>query len=808
MYTLSTAPYELDYLAQIGTKFKMDVKHISDLKELKKLVSLNIHSWRVFKDGLRGGINVLGVTAAVLDFDDGTTIKEFEKSSLGKYKYILYTSRNHNIAKGDTAAKERFHIAFPFSEIVKDFKVYSGLQEGIIDIALAEGLKPDIQVKDLARVFFPSRSNNIPEPTSNFVFMDGGNTYIDKDIAKVSKDTSTLTRDKVTSILNNLDANKVKSCVKFLEAYNTSTGLSYSQWVRVAASLHDVENGYDYFETISRSYIGKISNNEIVSKWRDTSNIRNIKIGTLFYIAYGLGWTYNPIMKYESNNNDKVDMVIKKLEETFNKNLNADMCQLVLVGNKFKLVSAGYRFRKYYINTSDVPSSALFIDIPTKEKALFKDILMEKMINTRYLAKEPYLEISAGLQEGTPVNLYTLEKMLKRESYSITAFDAFTGKLEVVAPVVPGDMYDTEAADYVERILSRIFSTGNYNYLPIIKKFLAQLVFEKRTKARASLVLTGARGTGKSFFINYIAGAFYDDSCKVYMQNGFNEWAEATKIISVEESGEEKGNLKRLYNEIKDHSGSSDITVNKKFQNTYKAPSTSYFIISTNDEFGFYIGDSGASNEQFIVIEFNESQVMKDDDITWHGLGINTEKIRKSLKAYAYHYLRPIYVEMVENESGFRYGFNTKIKTSGLEKLRYNSRSFNDETFEEIEDIIINLMEGVGLDDIWKYSRVNYNIFNKAVSMLEDGFITSDLLRAILDSTKVKIKKNRIKSHIESTGISVTNKSMRVLNKILRGWKTDWPKTLKAKFKKDLDNNYSNTVVSREDLDDYDPSWE
>lgn len=144
-----------------------------DEENLKDTVTKFTHSFCTFKNNVRKNDNVIEMSCYVIDFDDLTTIEIFLKSEVAeKFNYILYTSRHHQMTytkKGKLQnAKDRFHVAIPISySNVEDAKNnYLKFQNMLFFC----GLNPDTQVKDPARLLYPSRVSG-KEPDENFRFI-------------------------------------------------------------------------------------------------------------------------------------------------------------------------------------------------------------------------------------------------------------------------------------------------------------------------------------------------------------------------------------------------------------------------------------------------------------------------------------------------------------------------------------------------------------------------------------------------------------------------------------------------------------
>lgn len=99
----------------------------------------------------RAATNVVGLSALVLDYDNGTPLDD-ACATWREYMGALHTSRSH------TAEKPRFRIVLPFSRIVTPDE-YAILWRWAQKLSTAEGHRIDPACKDVARFWFrPART--------------------------------------------------------------------------------------------------------------------------------------------------------------------------------------------------------------------------------------------------------------------------------------------------------------------------------------------------------------------------------------------------------------------------------------------------------------------------------------------------------------------------------------------------------------------------------------------------------------------------------------------------------------------------
>lgn len=121
------------------------------LKTLAELTISNQWSPFLFKDNYRKGDCWISCDLLALDVDDGCTIEE-AKEYFKDYKYILTTSKSHQIKKNDKIC-DRFRVIIPLTETIKDKDIYKNTW-----YTLANKYPfIDQQCKDFARFYYPGK---------------------------------------------------------------------------------------------------------------------------------------------------------------------------------------------------------------------------------------------------------------------------------------------------------------------------------------------------------------------------------------------------------------------------------------------------------------------------------------------------------------------------------------------------------------------------------------------------------------------------------------------------------------------------
>ena len=103
----------LSYSGDITQNFKNETIKFKDITKLTNAKDLHfvVHH---LQDGYRDNKHIIpGFNILALDVDDGNTSIDMVNLLLGKYEYLLYTTKRH------TDSKPRFRILFPMSHILK-----------------------------------------------------------------------------------------------------------------------------------------------------------------------------------------------------------------------------------------------------------------------------------------------------------------------------------------------------------------------------------------------------------------------------------------------------------------------------------------------------------------------------------------------------------------------------------------------------------------------------------------------------------------------------------------------------------------
>lgn len=217
-------------------------------------------------------------------------------------------------------------------------------------------------------------------------------------------------------------------------------------------------------------------------------------------------------------------------------------------------------------------------------------------------------------------------------------------------------------------------------YKSFIKQWLAAYCYTNHQKL-PTLILTGARGTGKNTFAEWVAVIFEQLSVTVQDISGaFNPFAE--KKLGILDEALKQGKLQ--YAELKKLSGQEWFEINKKYMPQYKVRNNLNLIILSNDLLPITVATSelptDPGNNQFFVYEMPAIPAGSIDP--------NFKlKLRRNLRHYVDTELKKVYDHVRSNMAGCRYTIPTPI-TKWEERLFKFSRN-------EVELLVEQLIEQI-----------------------------------------------------------------------------------------------------------------
>lgn len=238
------------------------------------------------------------------------------------------------------------------------------------------------------------------------------------------------------------------------------------------------------------------------------------------------------------------------------------------------------------------------------EKA-FKDICAVKLGLSASLTKElkVYIDMKKQLIRRPRVykKLHLFDQHHKSVGWEASrTFDGSDFYIKRALPVINEDA----DADLVERIFQTLIP--NSRDAELVRKFLAQLFFEDRTKSRPTLILHGSRGSGKTLLIKAFMQPFMQGDLGLMdgkkEQSRFDAYKD-NRLIWGEEMGRAVWDVHRLCKEM---SGSSSVSVERKGVDAQMVHVTAWTVLTSN-EMPVSISEPIVSenNNQYIMVEYH-----------------------------------------------------------------------------------------------------------------------------------------------------------------------------------------------------------
>jgi len=308
---------------------QFDFENDDDVDKIYEIVNLYVHSYYEYVDDVRNEMSFKSASAILLDFDNkgihnDSTIDEFMESSFAKkYNWFLYTSKSH-IPK----IQECFHVVLPLDTPITDLSTLRSTYTSVFEEIDSSGLMCDNQVRDGARLIYPSMniSNDTNSHFDNFMFdiyRDG--VYLQKTISSeeyepiISKNTieheyydddDDFDDDDLIGVYKNMSKKSryiyIKSIVTFINNHNKYMKykyLNYNKWIAIGYSLYRLfgeVKGKKLFRLLSRGYPGDtleiIDNQFSYLKNCVYSSKDNLHI--LLKISALIGFNHDMYMKY------------------------------------------------------------------------------------------------------------------------------------------------------------------------------------------------------------------------------------------------------------------------------------------------------------------------------------------------------------------------------------------------------------------------------------------------------------------------------------------------------------------------------
>lgn len=477
-------------LNKIVTTFDKPIEAMSR-EEIENIFKNYSHSMRVFKNNKRTSENCISSRGHMIDFDEGTTIEEFQKSeAANKWHYILYTSKSHQTEKNNKI-NDRFHVVFPFQSDEKNMERHQKATKKIINVMKKMGLSVDVACSDVARFFFASGDN----PNFKFIWGhdNGSKTYItdseiieraDKIEQSEGKQTALIDDSTPVSIHND----KITAAVEYL--YDKK--LTYPQFLSVGFSIFAnlKEAGEDLFLKFSENPNYSDSREQLSAKYKSfqKQEYKEYNKKVLFKIA-------NEIAK---ENGDKIRFFINQNEAIFETDIVYSNENYLEFFNSFCAYDS--KTGKYWLNFREGGWTL------TSEKAAYSitSHLNYNEVDGQDKSGKDKIKVIPAFKKwlSSAQKRYIRELVFVNRKEAFNEINLFKGfKFEQIS----GDC--SPFTDFVMRILCQ---NDKYKF-DFIMNFLAGTF--QFNKIPHYLILKGGEGTGKSFFAKIIQTLLTTEHC-------------------------------------------------------------------------------------------------------------------------------------------------------------------------------------------------------------------------------------------------------------------------------------------------------
>lgn len=304
------------------------------------------------------------------------------------------------------------------------------------------------------------------------------------------------------------------------------------------------------------------------------------------------------------------------------------------------------------------------------KKRMEKDVVsmfIKHLSENYYMHGRPYVRKVQSLYNSSGSLNPWYSKDWEKEMYkSETSYNIQTGEVLVR---VPYPKIVEKNHEEFERLLQIILG----DVYPTVKSWMAQMLFEDRIdkSGRATLVLYGQRGTGKSFFVDAILNKLLPGFTAPLPINWeqFNGFLE-NKLVFLDENESRDLNMRGVSVLAKKISGATTEMINKKFSETYRIKVGCYFCVMAN-KIPIWITELPTSEEenQFIVKKMTV-QLGQDPEFQSfrkkHGSDLTTF-IKNNVGSYIKEILLPEYHQIAQEYKDMRYGFPIPITSDLLQ---------------------------------------------------------------------------------------------------------------------------------------------
>ena len=412
---------------------------------------------------------------------------------------------------------------------------------------------------------------------------------------------------------------------------------------------------------------------------------------------------------------------------------------------------------------------------------------MEKFLaKFRYIAKKPYLSSNPNIfkSSGELVPwLQNSKNLLKDIQIPKAELDLETGRINFFPgiPEINEDVTEEEITDFLKFI--KLITKEMFE--PFMD-FLAQAVLEDRSdrSGRATLLLYGERGSGKSFLVEHVIRSLIPNNVASLPLNfrQFNGFLE-NKIIYRDENETDEISPLQLYRFAKEMSGATQMSINRKGIESYNVNLSTFFIIISNEK-PLSIRDypTNQFNNQWIAIICDSVLNMASEYRKFtakYGADLTTF-LKRVAGRVIWDVLIPRYKKNMEKYKNTRYGFPIPI-TQNVRDLCENSKT----NYEVISEVIL---ETLMITDIKKRADYLENFTDRdelikhwALFDSEKPIITNKLLNMFANK-RLDITQNKFNTFLKRNKYYDGLARKRIDDVIVRGIYFD-----KDKYVKDLE---------------------
>lgn len=476
---------------KIVTTFDKSIEAMSR-EEIENIFKNYSHSMRVFKNNKRTSENCISSRGHMIDFDEGTTIEEFQKSeAANKWHYILYTSKSHQVEKNGKI-NDRFHVVFPFQSDEKNIERHQKATKKIITVMKKFGLNVDVACSDVARFFFASGDN----PNFKFIWGhdNGSKTYItDSEIIERAEKIEQSNQKQTTALMDdstpvNINIDKITAAVEYLH----DKKLTYPQFLSVGFSI------FANLKEVGEELFLKFSENPNYSDTREQLSAKYKSFQKQEYKEYNKKVLFKIANETAKENGDKIRFFINQNEAIFETDVVYSNENYLEFFNSFCAYDS--KTGKYWLNFREGGWTL------TSEKAAYSitSHLNYNEVDGQDKSGKDKIKVIPAFKKwlSSPKKRYIRELVFVNRKEAFNEINLFKGfKFEQTE----GDC--SFFTDFVMRILCK---NDKYKY-DFIMNFLAGTF--QFNKIPHYLILKGGEGTGKSFFAKIIQTLLTTEHC-------------------------------------------------------------------------------------------------------------------------------------------------------------------------------------------------------------------------------------------------------------------------------------------------------